>query len=309
MNRLAGLVVAWALLPSVLTGQEVSVSASRWLTDPRVMDYRLAIGGRPIGPIRLTPFTHFNFQGPRANGAMLAGAGVEARFSPFPRARPYLVVGASAGFLDLERRFGIGLWRAWSVGGGYELGTLGAVSAAAEIRYQALSRAATDGLSIGLRIGSPVGRHRTGGRAVPPSLEVMAPNGGPSLLQDDVVRAATAAMGTPYRWGGTDANGFDCSGLIQFAYSRVGVDLPRRAEDQARQGRAVPQQLELLAPGDILAFSAAPGGKVSHVGLYLGNGEFIHSASGGVKRSVLATEDPASRWWIDRWVDARRILD
>ena len=64
MNRLAGLVVAWALLPSVLTGQEVSVSASRWLTDPRVMDYRLAIGGRPIGPIRLTPFTHFNFQGP-----------------------------------------------------------------------------------------------------------------------------------------------------------------------------------------------------------------------------------------------------
>ncbi len=122
-----------------------------------------------------------------------------------------------------------------------------------------------------------------------------------------VARAAVAAMGTPYQWGGTDANGFDCSGLIQFAYRQAGIDLPRRSADQARAGVPVDRDLAALLPGDILTFATTGTSAVSHVGLYLGEGRFIHSATGGVQISVLSGLDPYGRWWFQRWVGARRV--
>jgi cell wall-associated NlpC family hydrolase len=129
-------------------------------------------------------------------------------------------------------------------------------------------------------------------------------------LTASVVETALAAMGSPYQWGGTNANGFDCSGLIQFSYAKHGVLLPRVSRDQARMGQAVTRQVTALRPGDILAFSSAgTSGNVTHVGLYVGNGQFIHSSGTGVKLSQLEAGDGDSRWWRDRWVGARRIVE
>jgi cell wall-associated NlpC family hydrolase len=128
-------------------------------------------------------------------------------------------------------------------------------------------------------------------------------------LTASVVETALAAMGSPYQWGGTDANGFDCSGLIQFAYAKHGVLLPRISRDQARMGQATDRDLTGLRPGDILAFSNDGTSQVSHVGLYVGGGQFIHSSATGVKLSSLGADDGDSRWWRQRWAGARRIVE
>jgi cell wall-associated NlpC family hydrolase len=123
------------------------------------------------------------------------------------------------------------------------------------------------------------------------------------------VDIALGAMGTPYQWGGNDGNGFDCSGLIQYAYGRAGLSVPRRSIDQAAVGREVGRAESELRPGDILAFSANPGGPVSHVGLYVGQGRFIHSASSGVRISGLSATDPSGQWWFQRWITTRRVAE
>ncbi len=131
-----------------------------------------------------------------------------------------------------------------------------------------------------------------------------------SALARQVVETALSAMGEPYRWGGTSSEeGFDCSGLIWYAYTSHGVSVPRVSRDQAVAGRSVFRDLTALEPGDILLF--ANGGRaVSHVGLYLGSARFIHATtSGGVRVSSLSPYDDAfDGWWFERWVGARRVL-
>lgn len=119
-----------------------------------------------------------------------------------------------------------------------------------------------------------------------------------------VVDAALASIGTPYEWGGTDANGFDCSGLIQFAYAKLGIRLPRTSAAQVRSGTPVPAERAQLRPGDVLGFSAGGSGRTEHVGLYVGAGEFIHSSSSGVRVSSLRNPH-----WRDRLVAARRFVE
>lgn len=142
------------------------------------------------------------------------------------------------------------------------------------------------------------------------SLSPVAETGpAPATLTDSIVATATEAMGRPYTYGGTgaDGGGFDCSGLIQHAYGEHGIALPRRSTDQAREGRKIDRQLKLLATADILTFSNR-GGRVTHVGLYIGGGRFIHSATRGVQVSTLSADDPYGRWWYQRWVGVRRIV-
>jgi len=118
-----------------------------------------------------------------------------------------------------------------------------------------------------------------------------------------VVEVALQAIGTPYVWGGTDANGFDCSGLIQYAYAEFGIALQRVSTAQMQAGSPVPLDPDLMRPGDILGFSVDEPNKASHVGLYVGDFEFIHSGSSGVRIASILTP-----YWRERLIAVRRVV-
>ena len=125
-----------------------------------------------------------------------------------------------------------------------------------------------------------------------------------SALAAQVVGVALESIGTPYVWGGTGDDGFDCSGLIQYAYAQSGILLPRVSWAQIRAGSAVPPDPRLLREADVLGFSDGRSRATNHVGLYVGGGKFIHSSSSGVRISSLG-----NRYWRERLVAARRIVD
>ena len=158
-------------------------------------------------------------------------------------------------------------------------------------------------------MGGPSGDGREDGRPAVGSPRHPAGNppedgrGQPHATALAVVETAFEAIGTPYLWGGTGGNGFDCSGLIRYAYGEFGIQLPLVSGEQIREGYPVDLRLDALRPGDILGFSAVVGGDVTHVGLYIGDGEFIHSSTSGVRVSDLRTP-----YWQQHFVAARRIL-
>ena len=217
----------------------------------------------------------------------------------------------------------------WSAGAGWALRALPFMSIAVEGRYRTedqYSRGfwdlnATDRRGFAVSVGVTMGFAGRSRRAPVPSpgfeppssrdLERAARDRGVSkagsAIAGDVVATALDVMGTPYKWGGTGENGYDCSGLIQYAYGQQGIILPRVSREQARLGMMVDRQIDTLHPGDILGFSVEGAG-VTHIGLYVGEGRFVHSASGGVKVSNLTATDPDSIWWQRRWIVARRIL-
>ncbi|NBC17761.1 MAG: hypothetical protein GVY18_10650 [Bacteroidetes bacterium] len=122
-----------------------------------------------------------------------------------------------------------------------------------------------------------------------------------SEVEQQVRSAAAAWDGTPHRWGGTSRRGVDCSGLVQAIFAeRFDVELPRTTREQARQGQKV--RASRRAPGDLVFFKTAP--KTRHVGIYLGDGEFVHaSSSSGVTVSRLN----GAYWQRTYWM-SRRIL-
>lgn len=120
-----------------------------------------------------------------------------------------------------------------------------------------------------------------------------------------IARAALALRGIPYRLGGADTRGFDCSGLVQYVMSVFHVLLPRTAAEQARLGVAVARDPAQLLPGDILTFGR--GRRITHVGIYVGEGRYIHASSH--RRTVIEVPlpDPDSREG-HLWKGARRVL-
>ncbi|HEY9517344.1 MAG TPA: C40 family peptidase [Gemmatimonadaceae bacterium] len=124
-------------------------------------------------------------------------------------------------------------------------------------------------------------------------------------LRDSIVALARAQVGKRYVLGGeTPSRGFDCSGLVQYVTAALHIDLPRTARLQARTGDAIPADTSRLLPGDVLTFGR--GKSASHVGIYVGDGRFVHaSTSAGrvIETKLLRTPKRA----IMPWRGARRL--
>ena len=97
--------------------------------------------------------------------------------------------------------------------------------------------------------------------------------------KQDLVLFSERFLGIPYTWGGRSSFGYDCSGFVQMLYSKLGVQLERDAKQQARDVHMLTIAQEQLEPGDLLFFAKSPEHLMGHVGLYLGNGRFIHGSS------------------------------
>ncbi|MDB4950780.1 MAG: hypothetical protein JWM27_3429 [Gemmatimonadetes bacterium] len=120
-----------------------------------------------------------------------------------------------------------------------------------------------------------------------------------------VIALARAQLGRRYLFGGNTPDGFDCSGFVRYLMRAVGVETPRTAAQIAGAGREVPRDVSQLRIGDILTFGR---GRVSHVGIYVGNGRYIH-ASTGAGRIVEASLDRPASPLVKAWHGVRRMLD
>ena len=319
MRLLAGIALLLGAVTSPSAAQGVGFQFGYLWTDPSGISYRLGWSSKLWGPFGAELHgVHVNSSGALGN---LWGGGADLSLFRSGSAGLYLVSGLEGGYNSGGSETFRG---SWSAGLGYEFFPIRGASLSFEGRYRVVGPDSYDGVELGVRLALDRGSRRSGGgsgttgssttsaaptrESVEASLATAGTAPGSASRIANVVQTALDVMGTPYRWGGEGDGGFDCSGLIQYAYAENGVTLPRRSGDQARQGTPVAREVESLRAGDILTF-ANDGGGVSHVGLYVGNRKFIHSASTGVQLSVLSDDDVSGRWWYRRWVGARRILD
>jgi cell wall-associated NlpC family hydrolase len=143
------------------------------------------------------------------------------------------------------------------------------------------------------------------GASVPPRSAPSVPAAGPmadGTVHPAVISLALSLQGTPYRNGGSDPSGFDCSGFVQWVFAQKGLALPREVKDQYRVGSEIDN--DDILPGDLVFFETVSSG-ASHVGIALGGGEFVHAPS---SRGVVRIERYTSSYWADRWVGARRVV-
>ncbi len=127
-----------------------------------------------------------------------------------------------------------------------------------------------------------------------------------TAFRDSIVALARAQLGRKYVFGGeTPDRGFDCSGLVRYLANALGIAVPRTAARQASAGEAVPKDTSQLRPGDLLTFGQ--GRRVSHVGIYIGEGRFIHASSAaGIVIESRLDRPPAPR--IKPWRGVRRLV-
>jgi len=119
-------------------------------------------------------------------------------------------------------------------------------------------------------------------------------------IAKSLTRSALRFLGTPYVFGGTSGYGFDCSGYVQHVYAMLGVHLPRTADAQYYSGR---RTVGGVKAGDLVFFQTYEPGP-SHVGIYIGNGHFVHaSSSHGVMVSSLSDS-----YWSARYLGAKRVM-
>lgn len=127
---------------------------------------------------------------------------------------------------------------------------------------------------------------------------------GSQVPGEKLVEIAKQYVGTPYVYGGMSPSGFDCSGFVKYCYGLMNVSLNRIASDQAFNGYEVSSSQML--PGDIICFATTPGGSnIGHVGIYVGNGYFIHSPRTGYTVEIIPV---SSSWYAQRIKTVRRIF-
>jgi cell wall-associated NlpC family hydrolase len=308
------------LLPATLTaqGRQVEFHLGRWDGDNPAATYELRTTTRLSGVfthgIGATALVSDSLGRRRA----FYGAGYEIQALRRRRSLgAYALAGAELGLSTDTTGDDVAIL--WSIGGGAEWQPAPWLALGLETSYRIEDRGphgfwragptARNGLSAAVGIAIGFGKAK-GAKGAGPA-EARPPVEPPAAITGnaaDVVETALGAIGTPYSWGGTAENGFDCSGLIQYAYGAHGIRLPRRSRDQAGAGAEVAPVVEALRPGDILLFSSSPGSGVTHVGMYVGEQKFIHSATDGVKLSRMDPRDPEGGYWIARWVGARRVI-
>src|SRR5436190_17244326 len=123
----------------------------------------------------------------------------------------------------------------------------------------------------------------------------------PPASQPALIDTALSFRGTPYRNGGSDPNGFDCSGFTQWVFAQHGVALPREVDDQFKAGKKI--RLDDLKPGDLVFFHTVSRG-ASHVGIFVADDQFVHAPS---SKGVVRVESINSSYWGPRFVGARRL--
>jgi cell wall-associated NlpC family hydrolase len=121
----------------------------------------------------------------------------------------------------------------------------------------------------------------------------------------DLVVSALNFLGAPYKRGGSGEQGFDCSGFTRYVFEMsLGRVLPRRADEQARDASLSKVERDELKPGDLVFFNTMKRA-FSHVGIYIGDGKFIHSPRTGGEVRI---EDMGDRYWAKRFNGARRAI-
>ena len=145
--------------------------------------------------------------------------------------------------------------------------------------------------------GAPLPPTSEPGAGAPDSPAVISPPAGPVAI----VSTAMMLRGIPYRNGGSDPSGFDCSGLVQWVFAQHGIRLPREVRDQYGAGQKI--ELRDVMPGDLLFFETVSRG-ASHVGLAIGGDQFVHAPS---SNGVVRVERFTVSYWSKRFVGARRV--
>ena len=124
----------------------------------------------------------------------------------------------------------------------------------------------------------------------------------PQSVRSRVTAIADEMVGAPYRYGGADPRGFDCSGLVYYVYRQAGAEAPRTTTEQYRQSQRV--RLSRLLPGDLLFFRMSRR-KPSHVGIYVGHGRFVHAPSSGKAVDYASLDDD---YWREHLIGTGRLL-
>ena len=142
---------------------------------------------------------------------------------------------------------------------------------------------------------------------VPPTAHAVFREKGESVkngLRDKIVETARRFVGLPYRWGGTSVKkGFDCSGLVMAVYHLNGITLPRTSKEQYRIGKSLSKKA--LAEGDLVFFDITGGNRISHVGIYVGAGKFIHAPGRG---KTIRTDSLTNTYYAPRYKGGRSCL-
>lgn len=122
-------------------------------------------------------------------------------------------------------------------------------------------------------------------------------------LRSELVRTARQFIGVPYLWGGESSKGFDCSGLTMVSYRINGLNLPRNSRSQFARGHWVAKAQ--LRAGDLVFFATQGGKRVTHVGLYVGQGKFIHAPRSG---KTVRVANLSSKYWTGFYMGGRSYL-